>query len=102
MELFELAEQGNATALAAVRRHAEDIGAIVAACVGVIDPGLVVLGGGIGSNRLMLPPVSDTVRKLSYPTEIQSSTLGPDATLLGIEKIAADHACNLLVGETSG
>ena len=100
--LFELAEHGNAAALAVVRRHAEDIGAIVAACVGVIDPGLVVLGGGVGSNRLMLPPVCDMVKKLSYPTEIQSSTLGPDATLLGIEKIAADHACSLLVGQALG
>jgi len=102
VQLFELAEQGNAAALAQVRRHAEDIGAIVAACVGVIDPGLVVLGGGIGSNRLMLPHVRETVQRLSYPTEIQSSILGPDATVLGIEKIAADHACNLLVGEAFG
>jgi predicted NBD/HSP70 family sugar kinase len=102
VELFELAERGNVIALAAVRRHAEDIGAIVAACVGVIDPGLIVLGGGIGSNRLMLPHVCGTVKRLSYPTEIRSSSLGPDATLLGIEKIAADHACNFLVGEALG
>lgn len=102
VQLFELAEQGNAAALQEVRRHAEDIGAIVAACVGVIDPGLVVLGGGVGSNRLILPHVRETLNRLSYPTEIQSGILGPDATVLGIEKIAADHACTLLVGKSFG
>lgn len=97
-ELFALAEQGHKTAVEHVRRHAEDIGAIVSACVGVIDPGLIVLGGGIGGNPLMLPYIRDTVSRLSYPTEIEASVLGPDATVLGIEKIASDHACDLLVG----
>ncbi|WP_368911445.1 ROK family transcriptional regulator [Taklimakanibacter deserti] len=97
-ELFALAEQGNEAALDHVRRHAEDVGAIVAACVGLIDPGLIVLGGGIGGNALMLPLIRATVNRLSYPTEIAASVLGPDATVLGIEKIAADHACELLVG----
>jgi len=97
-ELFALAEHGNKAALAHVRRHAEDIGAMVAACVGVIDPGLIVLGGGIGANALMLPVIRETVDRLGYPTEIEASRLGPDATLLGIEKIAADHACEILIG----
>jgi predicted NBD/HSP70 family sugar kinase len=102
VQLFELAEQGNAAALAAVGQHAEDIGAVVAACVGVIDPGLAVLGGGIGSHPLMLPHVRETVRRLSYPTEIQTSILGAEATVLGIEKIAAEYACDLFVGEVVG
>ena len=54
--------------------------------------------GGIGGNALMLPLIRETVNRLSYPTEIAASALGPDATVLGIEKIAADHACELLVG----
>ncbi|WP_292161605.1 ROK family transcriptional regulator [Mesorhizobium sp.] len=97
--LFALAGEGHAAALAQVKRHAEDIGAIVSACVGVIDPGIVVLGGGIGDNAIMLPYVRETVDRLSYPTEIHASSLGVDATVLGIEKIAADHACELLVGK---
>lgn len=97
-ELFARAEQGDPAALKHVRLHAEDIGAIVSACVAVIDPGLIVLGGGIGGNALMLPSIRETVSRLSYPTEIEASVLGPDATVLGIEKIAADHACEMLVG----
>jgi predicted NBD/HSP70 family sugar kinase len=96
--LFALASQGDTAALAQVELHAEDIGAIVSACVGVIDPGIVVLGGGIGDNAIMLPYVRETVGRLSYSTEIHASSLGADATVLGIEKIAADHACELLVG----
>jgi len=99
LQLLELAERGNESALMAVRRHAEDIGAIVAASIAVIDPGLVVLGGGIGSHPLMLPQVRETVQRLSYPTQIQTGILGADATVLGIEKIAADHACDRLMGE---
>jgi predicted NBD/HSP70 family sugar kinase len=101
-QLFTLAAEGSDAALSQVRRHAEDVGAIVSACVGVIDPGLIVLGGGIGNNPLMLPFVRDTVNRLSYPTEIQSSELGSDATVLGIEKIALDHACESLVGFPAG
>lgn len=101
-ELFSLAEQGHTAALDHVRRHGEDIGAIVSACVGVIDPGLIVLGGGIGGNAVLLPYIRETVSRLSYPTEIEASVLGPDATLLGIEKIAGDHACDLLVGALPG
>jgi predicted NBD/HSP70 family sugar kinase len=101
-ELFAMAERGHKTAVEHVRQHAEDIGAIVSACVGVIDPGLIVLGGGIGANPLMLPLIRETVSRLSYPTEIEPSVLGPDATVLGIEKIASDHACDLLVGAAAG
>lgn len=97
-ELLLLAEQGNAAALQEVVRHAENIGAAVAACVAMIDPGYVVLGGGIGNSPLLLAQVRETVNQLSYPTEIQSSTLGSDATLLGIEKLAVDHAAALLIG----
>ena len=102
VELFALAQRGDPAALEHVRRHAKDIGAIVATCVGVIDPGLVVIGGGVGGNELMLPHIRETVNRLSYPTEIQVSILGADATMHGVEKIATDHACNRLVGQDPG
>lgn len=97
--LLTLARDGHEAANAAVERHARDIGAVVATCVSIVDPGLVVLGGGIGTSPLILPHVRDMANRLSYPTEIQSSTLGADATVLGIEKLAAEHACNLIIGE---
>jgi len=99
-QLLALAEAGNAAAVKAVARHGRDIGAMVATCVSVIDPGLVVLGGGIGTSPLILPHVREVVAKLSFPTEIVSSALGPDATVLGIEQLAAEHAGGQIIGDT--
>lgn len=98
-QLFALAEQGHPIANEHVRSHAEDIGAIVSSAVSIVDPGLVVLGGGIGNNPLILPHVREVVKRLSYHTEIETSALGPEATVLGIEMLAADHACNLLIND---
>jgi predicted NBD/HSP70 family sugar kinase len=98
-QLLALAQAGNAAAVRAVERHGLDIGAMVATCVSVIDPGLVVLGGGIGSNAQILPHVRDMVARLSFPTEIVSSALGPDATVLGIEQLAAEHAGGMIIGD---
>jgi predicted NBD/HSP70 family sugar kinase len=99
-QLLALAEAGNAAAVAAVTRHSQDIGAVVATCVSIIDPGLVVLGGGIGTNPQILPHVRKMVARLSFPTDIVSSALGSDATVLGIEQLAAEHAGSLIIGDT--
>lgn len=98
-ELMQRASTGDASALACVNRHAEDIGAIVASCVSMVDPGLVVLGGGLGGNPLLLPTVSEVANRLSYPVELRTSSLGQDATVLGIEKLACDSAVDLILSE---
>jgi len=100
-ELLFLAESGNSAAQQHVAQHAADIGAIVASCVSVVDPGLVVLGGGFGASPLLLPGVREAVDRLSYPTEIRSSLLGSDATVLGIERLAIERALNTALGEDS-
>jgi len=61
----------------------------------------VVLGGGIGSNPVLLPYVQEAVDRLSYPTQIVTSSLGTNATLLGIAKLAAEHAQDLLMGDNA-
>jgi predicted NBD/HSP70 family sugar kinase len=99
-ELMTLAAAGNTAALEQVTRHAMDIGAIVASCVSMVDPGLVVLGGGLGANPLLLPTVSEVANRLSYPVELRMSSLGQDATVLGIEKLACDSAVDLILGES--
>ena len=97
--LLGLAEAGNAAAVDAVARHGRDIGDMVATCVSILDPGLVVLGGGIGNSAPILPHVRAVVERLTFPTEILSSVLGPDATVLGIEKLATEHVCGLIIGD---
>jgi predicted NBD/HSP70 family sugar kinase len=101
-QLLAFAEAGHRAAVAAVARHGLDIGAMVATSVSIIDPGLVVLGGGIGNSAQILPHVRSVVERLTFPTEIVSSALGPDATVLGIEQLAAEHACQQMIGEPAG
>lgn len=97
--LFALAAAGHPVANRYLQRHAEDIGRVAAACISVLDPGLVVLGGGVGNSPLILPHVRATVSRIAQETKIVSSTLGPDGTLLGVAKLAAAYAQEQLLGE---
>lgn len=100
-ELFARARDGSAAAVAAVRRHAEDIGRLVSACVGILDPGLVVLGGGVGQNPLIVEHVRRAVEQLAWPTEIAVTRLGPWATVRGAARLAAAHALSELLDQPS-
>jgi predicted NBD/HSP70 family sugar kinase len=100
-ELFAAAAAGSAHAHYWVERHAADIGALIAGCIGIIDPGLVVLGGGVGQNPLLLAPVRNTVRELSWTTEIVTSALGENATALGAAHLAANYGLGLILGEAT-
>lgn len=98
-ELVARAEAGEAAAADHLARHAQDIGSLVASCVAMVDPGLVVLGGGLGAARSLPERVQEVASSLSYPVEVVSTLLGPDATALGIETLAVEHALPLLLGE---
>ena len=98
-ELFDMAEAGSPHAQQWVARHAGDIGRLVAACIGVLDPGLIVLGGGVGQNPLVLKEVQRVARELTWPTEIAASALGAHGTALGAARLAADYGLGLILGE---
>jgi predicted NBD/HSP70 family sugar kinase len=99
-ELFARAEAGSGHALQWVRRHAADIGRLVAACVGMLDPGLIVLGGGVGQNPLVLEEVQRIAKELTWPTEIAVSSLGASGTALGATRLATDFALGSILGES--
>ena len=98
-DLLVRAEAGDPAALEHTRRHARDIGGLVASCVSVVDPGLVVIGGGVGASPVLLPHVRETVDRLAHAVDVQNSQLGLDATVLGIEKLTVEHASDILLGE---
>lgn len=100
-ELFVRAEAGSEPAGRWVARHAADIGRLVAACVGVLDPGLIVLGGGVGQNPLMLREVRRVAGELTWRTEIAVSSLGANGTSLGAMRLAADYGLGLILGEAT-
>ena len=57
-----------------VGRHAADVGRLAAAVTAVLDPGLIVLGGSTGAYPQLLPGVRAELERLSWPTEVVSST----------------------------
>ncbi|MER6129614.1 ROK family transcriptional regulator [Streptomyces sp. NPDC001795] len=83
--VFDAARQGHPAAVQAVRLEGERIAHTVAAAAAVLDPDLVVLGGGVGhSVDLLLHPVRETLRTLTpLRPKIAPSRLGEDAVLLG-------------------
>jgi len=98
-ELFARAEAGSPQALFWVARHAQDIGRLVAACVGMLDPGLIVLGGGVGQNPLVVQEVQRVMKQLTWSAEIAVSSLGANGTALGAMRLAADYGLALILGE---
>ncbi|MFF4546985.1 ROK family protein [Streptomyces sp. NPDC001435] len=83
--VFDAARHGNTAAVRAVHLEGERIAHTVAAAAAVLDPDLVVLGGGVGhSVDLLLRPVRDHLRTLTpLRPKIAPSRLGEDAVLLG-------------------
>ena len=96
-ELFARAAAGSGHARRCVERHAADIGRLVTACVGILDPGLVVLGGGVGQNPVLVEGVRRVVDELAWPTEIATSLLGSEGTVLGAVRLAAEHGIRLVL-----
>lgn len=98
-EIFALAEAGNPVAAEIVTEEARLLATAVASVCAVLDPELVVLGGGIGSNRLILPAVREAVRRLvPAPPRIERSRLGDRAAVHGAVSIALSAARDRLLG----
>jgi predicted NBD/HSP70 family sugar kinase len=76
--------------VANVARH---LGSAIASVIAVIDPELIVLGGGIGSNPALLGPVRVTAAELvPLATRIETSMLGDQAALHGAVAVALREA----------
>jgi predicted NBD/HSP70 family sugar kinase len=84
-DVFLAARAGDAVALEVVRHEAERLAHAVASIAAVIDPELVVLGGGIGDSAdLLLEPLRATLDKMTpLVPELAASVLGANAVLEG-------------------
>jgi predicted NBD/HSP70 family sugar kinase len=92
-DVFELAGSGDATARAVIGHVASRLGAAIATVCAIIDPELVVLGGGIGANPLLLRPVRGAAAALVPITaRIETSSLGDRAALHGAVAVALQAA----------
>jgi predicted NBD/HSP70 family sugar kinase len=92
-EVFDLAAAGDADAGAVVEHVASRVGTAIATVCAIIDPELVVLGGGIGANPLLLRPVRGAAAALVPITaRIETSRLGDQAALQGAVAVALQAA----------
>ena len=84
-KVFTAARRGDPTAGRVVAAEAERIATTIAAIVPVVDPELVILGGGIGTNGdLLLDPVMRRVGRLTpFHPRVEVSVLREGATLHG-------------------
>jgi predicted NBD/HSP70 family sugar kinase len=87
-----------------VAGEARRIAFTIAAILPVIDPELVVLGGGIGRNGdLLLEPVEEELRALSrFRARVEVSALGEDAAVLGAVAMALRSAQDRLFARARG
>ena len=102
-ELFDQAAAGVPAAMELVEAEARQLGLTIASACAVVDPELVVIGGGVGSNPLLLPTVRDTVNAhVPFPPRIETSALGEAASLTGALFIALDAARAQLLRAVGG
>ena len=92
-DVFAAAEQGDAVGVAVVERHAAVLAQALLALASLIDPEMIVLGGGIGSNSYLLEPLRAAVDRIApWPVRIETSALGARAGMIG----AIHHALRSL------
>jgi len=97
-QIFDAAQQGDRKALAVVEQEGYRLALAIAAITAVLDPELVVLGGGIGQRgELLLPPLERRLRQLTpLRPRVVASKLGDDSVLLGSIATALEAAHNLV------
>jgi predicted NBD/HSP70 family sugar kinase len=104
LRVFAAARKSDPRALRVVGIVAERIALTLAAVVPVVDPSLVILGGGVGRNGdLLLEPVRRELAELSpFHPAVEVSALGEDAGLVGAVSMALRAAQDRLFARSSG
>ncbi len=97
-DVFALAGDGSPAARAVVDHVASRLGTAIATVCAILDPQLVVLGGGIGASPLLLSPVRGSAAALVPITaRIETSLLGEQAALQGAIAVALHSARTTLL-----
>jgi predicted NBD/HSP70 family sugar kinase len=101
--VFAAARRGEPVAQQVVEIEAKRIARTIATVVPVIDPELVVLGGGIGRNGdLLLEPIRAELRASLFHPRIEASALGEDGPVLGAVALALEQAQERLFSRAEG
>ena len=97
-QIFDAAQQGDSKALAVVEQEGYRLALAIASITAVLDPELIVIGGGIGQRgELLLPPLERKLQELTpLRPHIVTSKLGSDSVLLGSIATALEVAHKLV------
>ena len=92
--VFAAARRGDPIAARVVEAEAQRLALAIATIIPVLDPELVILGGGIGRNGdLLLAPIEHELRQLlPFRPRVVVSALGEDAVLQGAVATALEVA----------
>lgn len=100
-EIFAAARGGDPLACEVVERHATLLAEGILAVCAVLDPEMVVLAGGIGTNEVLLEPIRSALEDITpSPVKVAVSALGPKAGLVGAVLFAADAQLRDILEQT--
>jgi predicted NBD/HSP70 family sugar kinase len=103
-KIFNSARRGHAVASRVVEAEAALLALAIATVTPVLDPELVILGGGIGRNGdLLLEPIERELRQLlPFRPRVVVSALGEDAVLRGAVATALEVARERVFARSPG
>ncbi len=83
-DVYASADSQDPIAYAVVERHARILAEAILAVAAIVDPEVVVLAGGIGSNPVLLDPVRRAVGVVApFPIRVETTSLGTRAGVVG-------------------
>jgi predicted NBD/HSP70 family sugar kinase len=91
-DVYAAAEAGDRPAREVIDEQVVSVALAVAAAQAVLDPELVIIGGGIGSRAGFVGLVREEVRRLGAAVRVERSALGERAGLVGAAEAARTHA----------
>jgi predicted NBD/HSP70 family sugar kinase len=96
-EVVELVKRGNIDAIQAVRQAGRDIGEVLTACVSLVNPSVIAIGGSMAqAGEHLIAGVREVVYTRSMPLatehlQIVQSAAGSEAAVLGAGMLAIEH-----------
>jgi len=107
-DVAALVRAGNATAIQATRQAGRDIGEVLATCVDLLNPEVIVIGGSLGeSGEHLIAGVKETVYRRSIPLATQHLMIVPSksgsnagavgAAAMVIEQVLASASIDAMI-----